>query len=92
MVRGFLAGFGVFLGTAGDNAPHTHCAHQIVIGRHGDVEVGFTQRRIRGRGIAIPANMQHCVAATDVLLIDLDPLTIERRALFDGASTIVTSG
>lgn len=27
-----LPGFGVFQGAAGDNAPHAHCAHQIVIG------------------------------------------------------------
>lgn len=77
-----LPGFGVFQGAAGDNTPHAHCAHQLVIGRQGDVEVGLTQRRIRGRGIAIPANLPHCVAPADVLLIYLDPLTTEGRALF----------
>ncbi len=79
-----LPGFGVFQGVAGDNAPHAHGAHQIVIGKRGTVEVGFAQRS--ARGIVIPANMPHCVAAADVLLIYLDPLTLEGRALFGDAS------
>lgn len=83
-----LPGFGVFQGMAGDNSLHAHCAHQIVIGRQGDVKVSLAQRRIQGRGIAIPANMPHCVAAADVLLIYLDPLTVVGRALFrDAANT-----
>lgn len=80
-----LPGLGVFQGVAGDNLAHAHCAHQIVIGRQGDVEVSLTQHCIRARGIAIPANLPHRVAPADVLLIYLDPLTVEGRALFRDA-------
>ena len=80
-----LPGFGVFQGTAGDNALHAHCAHQIVIGRDREVRVGLAQGLVAGRGIAIPANLRHRVDPADVLLIYLDPLTAEGRALFHGA-------
>ncbi len=75
-------GYGVFQGAAGDNTRHAHCAHQIVIGPRGDVEVGFTQGAVRARGIAIPANIEHSLSSSAVLLIYLDPLTIEGRTLF----------
>ncbi len=83
-----LPGFGVFQGAAGDNAPHAHGAHQIVIGKRGMVEVGLAQHSVRAQGVVIPANMPHCVAASDVLLIYLDPLTLEGRTLFGEVSTM----
>lgn len=83
-----LPGFGVFQGAAADNMLHAHYAHQIVIGRQGDMEVSLTQRRIRARGIAIPANLTYCLSPADVLLIYLDPLTVDGRALFHGRSNM----
>lgn len=81
-----LPGFGVFRGAAGDNAMHAHCAHQIVIGRHGDVEVGLAQTRVAGRGLAIPSNMAHRLSPAEFLLDYLDPLTVEGRAVFPAES------
>lgn len=75
-------GFGVFQGEAGDTMLHAHCAHQIVIARCGEVEVGFADCTVRVRGIAIPANLAHRMPPSKVLLIYLDPWTIEARALF----------
>lgn len=74
-------GFGMFRGVAGDNSEHVHCAHQIAIGLQGDVEIYLAQRRVRARGLAIPARMPHCLVPADVLLIYLDPLTVEGRSL-----------
>lgn len=82
-----MPGIGVFQGAAGDNEHHAHFAHQIVIGRQSEVEVGLLPGRIHGPGIAIPANALHCVAPADVLLVYLDPLTEEGRALFQGTAS-----
>ncbi len=79
-----MPGFAVLQGAAGDNEHHAHFAHQIVIGCQSEVEVGLLPGRIHGSGIAIPANAPHCVTPAGVLLIYLDPLTVEGRALFHG--------
>lgn len=82
-------GYGVFRGAAGDNTRHAHCAHQIVIGQRGEVELDYTHGTVRARGIAIPANIEHRLSSSDVLLIYLDPLTIEGRALFHSNTEIL---
>lgn len=82
-----MPGFSVFQGAVGDNEHHAHFAHQIVIGRHSEVKVGLLPGRIHSPGIAIPANVPHCVVPADVLLIYLDPLTEEGRALFQGTAS-----
>lgn len=75
-------GLGVFRGNAGDNALHAHYAHQVAIALEGEVEVTFADSRLRGAGIAIPANVRHQLAPQRVLLIYLDPTSASGRALF----------
>jgi AraC-like DNA-binding protein len=80
-----LPGCGLFQGRVGDNALHAHGAHQIVIGRQDQVQVGLARGALLGRGIAIPASLPHRLFPAEVLLVYFDPLTVEGRALFTGA-------
>ena len=80
-------GFGVFRGAIGDSALHVHYAHQLVLAPDGELGVAFPSGPLRAAAIAIPAGLPHCVCADQALLVYLDPLTPEGRALFRTPAT-----
>jgi AraC-like DNA-binding protein len=76
------AGFGFFRGETGDNAMHAHCAHQLLIAASGEIEAGLAGGSLRAPGVAIPAGVAHRVGAAPALLVYLDALSVEGRAIF----------
>lgn len=80
------AGFGAFQGATGDNDFHAHYAHQLVLAADAGAAAEFAGGVLHGNGIAIPAGTPHRVGAGHALLLYIDPLTAEGRALFPLAS------
>ena len=66
-------GMGAFHGESGDNKPHKHWAHQIVIGLDASVEVMSGETRCERRGLWIPAGVTHQLKLSRVLCIYIDP-------------------
>ncbi|KKO44660.1 hypothetical protein WG68_13980 [Arsukibacterium ikkense] len=70
------AGIGVFVGLSGDNTPHKHWAHQLVIGFYNDICVRSGDYSAHHKGVLIPAGVAHQLDPADVLCIYIDPLHI----------------
>lgn len=66
------AGIGLFLGTSGDNKPHKHWAHQVVVGLGNKVEVAANGIH-RADGLWIPAGISHQLKHGEVLSLYIDP-------------------
>lgn len=66
-------GIGVFLGTAGDNKPHKHWAHQLAIGLCSNIEITANQSLLSERALWITAGTYHQLTSTKVLCIYIDP-------------------
>lgn len=79
-----VPGLGVFRGHAGDNRPHRHWAHQLVLRRDAAATVplelccGGTPARLDSA--FIPAGVFHQLGAAEVISVYLDPTTTLGRA------------
>ena len=69
MVPGLIA----FRGEAGDNKPHKHWAHQIVVGLGNPVEVRVGHASYTGASLLIPAGTIHQLQTARVLCLYADP-------------------
>lgn len=69
MVPGLIA----FRGEAGDNKPHKHWAHQIVVGLGNPVEVRVGHAYYAGMSLLIPAGTIHQLQTARVLCLYADP-------------------
>lgn len=69
MVPGLIA----FRGKAGDNKPHKHWAHQMVVGLGNPVEVRVGQACYAGTSLLIPAGTIHQLQTARVLCLYADP-------------------
>ena len=68
-----LAGIGAFVGISGDNKPHKHWAHQLVVALNGEVEVVAGGTRHRDAGLWIPAGELHQLGHGEVVSLYIDP-------------------
>lgn len=66
-------GIGAFLGTSGDNKPHKHWAHQLVVALNGEVEVAASGTLYRDAGLWIPAGALHQLGHGEVASLYIDP-------------------
>lgn len=70
------AGRAIYVGPAGDTAPHAHWAIQAAVGLGGPVriEVGGTRRRFDG--VVVASNVPHALHADDaIVLVYVEPLS-----------------
>lgn len=67
------AGIGAFVGISGDNKPHKHWAHQLVVALNGEVEVVAGGTRYRDTGLWIPAGELHQLGHAEVVSLYVDP-------------------
>lgn len=66
-------GCGAFVGRSGDNQPHRHWAHQVVIGLDRKIQVATKSGHFEAQGFWIPAGVRHQLMYAPVLSIYLDP-------------------
>lgn len=74
-------GIGVFTGQAGNNLPHQHWAHQLVLGLDGPAEMVSGDRVLRAPCIFVRAGVPHRLAVGRLLSVFLDPTTALSQAL-----------
>ena len=93
MVPGLIA----FRGDAGDNKPHKHWAHQIVMGLGNPVEVRVDRACYAGTSLLIPAGTIHQLQTARVLCLYADPThsackTLLPQAMAQNIPVIVLDG
>lgn len=66
-------GIGAFVGISGDNKPHKHWAHQLVVALNGEVEVVAGGTRYQDAGLWIPAGELHQLGHAEVVSLYVDP-------------------
>ncbi|AUM11112.1 helix-turn-helix domain-containing protein [Ketobacter alkanivorans] len=67
------AGIGLFYGTSGDNKPHKHWAHQLVVGLDANLDIIVDGIRHKGDGLWIPAGLSHQLGHGKVVSLYIDP-------------------